>query len=140
MERSGIGIVSICLLANPVVTSLRCLKGIHIPGRQLLEFDRCRWFDADIVRHLRRAGVRGNFLAYLKERRLVYPDRTRQLRGRALDRPHADDVPGFRCIVRAKLEKNARKLELTPRLDTERVQFVDNRYRLGPLSTRQVCI
>jgi hypothetical protein len=30
--------------------------------------------------------VRGNFLAYLKERRLVYLDKTRQLRGRALNR------------------------------------------------------
>ena len=66
MERSGIGIVSICLLANPVVTSLRCLKGSHIPEWQLLEFDRCRWLDADIVRHLRRASVCGNFFAYLK--------------------------------------------------------------------------
>ena len=100
-------------MANSVVTSLA------LPEWQLLEFDRCRWFDADIVRYPRRAGVRGNFLAYLKERRLVYPDRTRQLRGRALDRPHADDVPCFRRIVLAKLEKNARKLELTPRPDAK---------------------
>ena len=124
MECSGSGIASSARWQILLLLLWRCLKGSHIPERQLLEFDRCRWLDADIVRHPRRAGVRGNFLAYLKERRLVYPDRTRQLRGRALDRPHADDVPCFRRIVRAKLEKNARKLELTPRLDTERVQFV----------------
>src|SRR5210317_2656587 len=124
MECSGIWMPPSACWQILLLLLWRCLKGSHIPERQLLEFDRCRWLDADIVRHLRRAGVRGNFLAYLKERRLVYPDRTRQLRGRTLDRPHADDVPCFRRIVRAKLYKNARKLKLTPRHDTERVQFV----------------
>gem|GEM_PF-6888012 len=51
MARSGIGITFICLLANPVVTSLALPEGSHILQRQLLEFDRCRWLDADIVRH-----------------------------------------------------------------------------------------